>query len=97
MEFLYPSRSPHVTLQNVGKEAILYDRQHGQAHVINSSAARIWELCDGRTTLNDIVTAFASAYRIEPERVRDDVVSVLTAFGELHLLMEADGTQKDAC
>lgn len=93
MEFLFPARSPDVTLQHVGKEAILYDRRGGQAHVINDSAARVWELCDGQTTLNDIVNAFAAMYGLPPADIHDDVVSIMTSFAELHVLAEADGKQ----
>jgi PqqD family protein of HPr-rel-A system len=76
-----------VTLQRVGPEAILHDASSGQAHVINASAARVWELCDGRT-MDDLLAAFAEPYGLEPETVRADVERVLTGFRELGLLTE---------
>jgi PqqD family protein of HPr-rel-A system len=76
-----------VTLQRVGPEAILHDALSGQAHVINASAARVWELCDGRP-MDDLLTAFAEPYGLAPEAVRDDVERVLAGFRELGLLTE---------
>jgi hypothetical protein len=81
-----PLPSADVSLQRVGNEAILHDRRNARAHVINDSAARIWQLCDGRATLDEIVNAFAASYGIPPSDVRDDVVSILSKFRELRVL-----------
>jgi PqqD family protein of HPr-rel-A system len=81
-----PIPNPDVSLQRVGDEAILHDRRNGRAHVINESAARIWQLCDGRTTLDDIVSAFAASFAMPPADVRDDVIYILSKFRELRVL-----------
>jgi pyrroloquinoline quinone biosynthesis protein D len=86
MEIRVPTRSAGVALQQVGQEAILYDRQHGQAHVINISAVRIWELCDGRSSLDEIAGAFAASYGLPVAAVHGDVVKILTTFRELRVL-----------
>lgn len=77
-----------VTLQRVGREAILHDARSGQAHVINASAARVWELCDGRP-FEDLLIAFAEPYGLAPDAVRTDVERVLAGFRELGLLIDA--------
>lgn len=86
MELGPPAHRAEVTLQRVGREAILYDRRNGRAHVINASAARVWDLCDGRATLDDITGALAAAYNLPPASVRDDVVQIITSFRELRVL-----------
>jgi PqqD family protein of HPr-rel-A system len=86
METAVPIRGAGVTLQRVGQEAILYDQQHGRAHVINTSAVRIWELCDGQATLDEIAGAFAASYGLPAAAVHEDVVKILTTFRELRLL-----------
>ena len=62
-------RRGEVSLQEVGREAILHDRRLGKAHVINGSAARIWELCDGRD-LESIITTFGGLYGRSADDVR---------------------------
>jgi hypothetical protein len=81
-----PTRRADVALQRVGQEAILYDRRNGRAHVINNSAARLWELCDGRATVDEIAGAFAGAYAMPVSEVHADVVAMLATFRELQVL-----------
>lgn len=81
-----PTR-PDVTLQRVGNEAILHDASAGKAHVINASAARVWELCDGRS-MDDVVRTFAEPYGRRPDEVRADVEGVIEGFRRLGLLAE---------
>jgi hypothetical protein len=86
MEIVIPIRSADVTLQQVGQEAILYDRRNGRAHVINKSAARIWELCDGRATVEQIAGAFAASYNMPVSAVHGDVATILMTFHDLGVL-----------
>jgi hypothetical protein len=81
-----PTR-PDVTLQRVGREAILHDAGTGQAHVINASAARVWELCDGRS-MDDLMRTFAEPYGRTVDEVRPDVERVIQGFRQLGLLAE---------
>jgi PqqD family protein of HPr-rel-A system len=86
MDLRPPTRSPDVALQRVGQEAILHDRRNGRAHVINESAARIWDLCDGRASLDEIAVALAASYNIEASVVRADVGQIVAKFRELQVL-----------
>jgi PqqD family protein of HPr-rel-A system len=81
-----PARNAAVTLERVGREAILHDRERGRVHVVNGSAARLWELCDGRAALDEIVVEFAASYKTSPEAVRDDVETTVAAFRDLGVL-----------
>jgi hypothetical protein len=81
-----PTPSADVSLQRVGDEAILHDSRNGRAHVINESAARVWELCDGRATLDEIASAFAASYSLAASDVRDDVAYIVAKFRELRVL-----------
>jgi PqqD family protein of HPr-rel-A system len=81
-----PVPSAEISLQRVGEEAILHDRRSGRAHVINESAARIWELCNGHATIDEIVSAFASSYELDAGEVREDVLYIIAKFRELGVL-----------
>ncbi len=86
MELQPPTPIPEVVLQRVGAEAILHDRRNGRAHVINEPAARIWELCDGQASLDQIAQAFAASYAMPVSSVRDDVIYILGKFRDLRVL-----------
>lgn len=80
-----------VTLQRVGREAILHDARSAQAHVINASAARVWELCDGRP-MDELLASFAEPYGLAPEAVSADVERVLAGFRDLGLMSDPEPT-----
>jgi Coenzyme PQQ synthesis protein D (PqqD) len=86
MDLQSPTPNTDVSLQRVGQEAILHDRRNGRAHVINESAAQIWELCDGKHTFDQIVSAFAAAYALPAADVRADVQYILAKFHELRMV-----------
>ena len=72
-----------MTLERVDREAILHDQERGRVHVVNGSAARLWELCDGRGTVDEIVVAFVSSYGAGPDAVRADVEVAVARFRDL--------------
>jgi pyrroloquinoline quinone biosynthesis protein D len=86
MDLRLPNPNKDVSLQRVGQEAILHDRRNGRAHVINESAAQIWELCDGNHTLEQIVSTFSNAYALPAADVQADVEYILAKFHELRVL-----------
>ena len=76
-------RNSQVTLERVGDDAVLYDRRNGQAHVLNASAARLWDLCDEQPTLDQATQGFAAGYGISPDEVRGDVEQLVATFRDL--------------
>jgi hypothetical protein len=81
-----PTRRAGITLERVGGEAILLDAGGGRAHVVNGSAARLWELLAGARDRAVLTAAFGAAYGLPAEAVRDDVDATLQRFASLGLL-----------
>jgi PqqD family protein of HPr-rel-A system len=80
-----PIARSDVTLQRVGREAILRDGRNGKTHVINGTAAQLWELCDGRP-MADLVSDFGAIFGRGPDLVADDVERTLARFQDLGLI-----------
>lgn len=80
-----PRRRADVVLQQVGGDAILLDSRTDEAHVINGAAARLWELCDGLRSVDEIATAFGAPFDMEAGEVRADVDAGLDALAALDL------------
>jgi hypothetical protein len=74
-----------VELRIVGREAILHDPVAAKTHVVNATAARVWELCDGRS-LTALVDEFATGYGRAPADLRPDVQRIVDHFARLGLL-----------
>ena len=79
-------------LTRTGGEALLIDELNGSVHVVNHTAAQLWELCDGGPTLEQLVGALARAYEVSDETVREDVERMIETFRALGLLAE-DATE----
>ena len=47
-------------------------------YTFNDTGARVWELIQTPTTLDDIVEVLCAEYDAEPEQIRGDVLDLLT-------------------
>lgn len=81
-----PRRRPDIVLQDVGGEAILIDPRTDEAHVLNGSAARLWQLCDGERTVDQLAAEFGAIYDLSAADVADDVREVLGELVNLKLI-----------
>jgi radical SAM protein with 4Fe4S-binding SPASM domain len=81
-----PKPRSGVRLRRVGTETYLWDRETKAMHVLNSTAAQIWEWCDGRSTRDEIVDRMRGLFGAGADRIRRDVGRTLDAFQELGLM-----------
>lgn len=51
------ARQDRLFVQDVGDELVIFDQDTRKAHRLNPTAALVWNACDGRATLTDIVQA----------------------------------------
>ncbi len=49
-----PVRKPCIFVQDIGREVLLYSAQEKVFHILNPTAKIIWELCDGKHTIEDM-------------------------------------------
>jgi pyrroloquinoline quinone biosynthesis protein D len=81
-----PRRRADVVLQDVGGEAILIDPHTDEAHVLNGSAARLWQLCDGERTIEGLAAEFGAIYDLTAADVIEDVREVVAELAKLKLI-----------
>jgi hypothetical protein len=48
------ARTKEIVTKEIDEELLIYDSARDKAHCLNSSAAAIWQLCDGRTSVTGI-------------------------------------------
>jgi len=66
-----------------GGETLLVDQGSGNVHVINQTAARIWELCGDEPPIEVLIAGVAESYGMAPSEVQDDVREMVRTFAEL--------------
>jgi hypothetical protein len=54
-------------------ETVVLDRRAGLIHQFNRTVSYIWDRCDGKSDLADIVSQFAEAFAADPETAERDV------------------------
>jgi len=70
-------RVDRVVFTRAAESAVLLDPRSGRYYSLTDVGARIWELCDGQRTLNDITREIAAEYEATPETIRADIVELL--------------------
>ena len=71
----------------------LYDEVGQLLILLNSSAAAVWELCDGTTTLDDMVRQLAEvlgATGSDAEELAEDVRLTVRKLADLGLVVDTD-------
>jgi PqqD family protein of HPr-rel-A system len=81
-----PVAAAQVTAVGLDDDLVLYDARTTQAHVLNASAARIWQLCDGSRTLAVVIQELSTAYGIEYAQAEADVNELVASLQSAGLL-----------
>lgn len=75
MSMPLPDRFPRrraVPWRTLDTEALVVDVNAGTLYPLNSVAARIWELCDGARSVEDIVGELAREFDADEDVIRRD-------------------------
>ena len=89
---MLPSPRPGLATKVVAEEVVILDRASGTVHRLNATASVIWNLCDGKNSLDDIAAGLAAAFRRSPNEVLADVQQTIADLKKLNLL---DTDQRD--
>jgi len=82
-------RNPDIIAQESGNETMLYSPESEVMLILNPTAKRIWDLCDGEHTPADIVQTLQASFANSPESdISADVEETLRLFSEHGLLQE---------
>lgn len=75
-----PQRPRRVSSSRVVRQkdgAVLLRDEKGAEVALNPTAHALWELCDGRTDIDEIVGAVCELFAIAPAQARSDVRNAL--------------------
>jgi hypothetical protein len=83
----FPTRKPGVWLRQAEDENVVYDPDTSAVHLLNVTATAIWVLCDGGTTLDEMVDAIGELSGLPREVVVEDVRRIILQFEEADILV----------
>ena len=84
---LVPTPMPDVEAETVEGEVLLYHPSQTRAVYLNSTAAVIWRLCDGKRSVREIIRLIARAYPEAAVTLSDDVLTTLQDLRENGVLV----------
>ena len=77
-----PYRNEQCQMEELDDEILLYNPTNNKTLYINKSASIIWQLCDGRQTVQDIISMIQDAYPGNENELKDDIVTTLKTLVE---------------
>ena len=75
-----PRRVERIVARRGDDAVILLDPDSGNYYTLDDVGGRIWELCDGSRSIEEIADVLAAEYDAPAEQIRADVIELL---GEL--------------
>jgi PqqD family protein of HPr-rel-A system len=72
-----PKRKGEMTGATGPEGWAIYDASTSAVHFLNDSARAIWELCDGKTTIEEMALAISSLTGITTAEARSDVAKTV--------------------
>lgn len=84
-----PTRRAGASTVALDDNLAVYDDVGQLLVLLNTSAAAVWEHCDGVTTLDDMVETLAAAYADDPAEIGEDVRQTVRKLVELGLVVDA--------
>ena len=86
-EMIIPkARKDGLIVRILGEETLVYDLERDRAHCLNRLAALIWQQCDGKTTVADLMRL--SQDKVLASGKEDLILSALNQLSRAHLLQE---------
>jgi len=80
-------RDPTLPFQRMAEEVIVIDPKTRHVHLFNETAARVWELLETKSSVDELVEALADEYEgASPETLRAEVQALVTDLSAKGLL-----------
>jgi formylglycine-generating enzyme required for sulfatase activity len=87
--FTRPRRRERVLVTRVGDEVALFDVDAGSYYGLNDVGGRVWELCDGTQTPDDLAAVIGDEYDVSLDVAAADVRELLSDLASENLIVEA--------
>ena len=75
-----PIKRDNLQKRDLEDGLVLHDQQTSQVFTLNTTAALIWEYCDGNTSVEVIAQELATACNVKKEDMLKDVINIITDF-----------------
>jgi hypothetical protein len=78
--------SEHVIWRRIGDDIVVIKDDGLSTHVLNKTAACIWEMCDGKAGIDEITTRLCDRFEVSFEQARADVSDTVKKLTEASVI-----------
>lgn len=86
-----PRKAQRIAARVVDGEALVMVIDRRELHRLSEVGTRVFELCDGVSTMDTIVAAIVREFEVEPEVARSDIEQFLTQLSAAGALSLSEG------
>jgi hypothetical protein len=85
-----PRKLERTATRVIGGEAVIMVIDRREIHRLNGVGTRVFELCDGRSSIEAIARAIVDEFEVDQEHALSDVLRFVTELAEVGALVVAD-------
>lgn len=89
-----PKREDQIIAQEGVSDFLLLNMRDGNYYSLNEVGGRIWALCDGKHTVEQIVEALAAEYDATTETLTSDALELLDELRDHKLIADSEAVEK---
>jgi RPA family protein len=86
-------RDPGLPFQTLEEETIVVDPKTREVHLLNDTAARVWELLAAARSVDELTATLGEEYDAPADELRAGVEELLRGLGDKGLLAASGGTR----
>jgi hypothetical protein len=83
-----PKQAASIHVEQLGNELCIYNWQRKEVHALNPTAARVWQQCDGQTSLTQIAATLQAELQVPDAEAQELAWLALAQLEKAHLLHE---------
>jgi hypothetical protein len=84
-------RNEDLVWRRIEDEIVVIGNDGLAVHMLNKSAAYIWEQCDGTKSLDEIAVGLCEHFEVTPEEARADVQAAINKLEGMGLIHKTEG------
>ena len=84
----YPKQAASIHVEQLGDELCVYNWQRKEVHALNPTAARVWQQCDGQTSLAQLAAMLQADLQLPDIEAQELAWLTLAQLEKAHLLHE---------
>lgn len=86
----YPKRAKSTASRIIENEAVIVIPKEGLVRILNEAGSRIWQLLDGKNSIEDIINILSSEFNVTRQGLEKDTLDFIRELKEKEMIILND-------